>query len=106
MSAFNFREAVNSVKFEEEFWRLAIKKGVSVKYFKCDDKDSVKGRYEITNLGELEGHDVFIVKGVMGWLNGGTFQGNCHGLGKTKLIQRTLYALFRAYDVFQKLDGS
>ena len=105
MSAFNFRAAVNSVKTEGEIWRLAVKSGVSIKYFKHNGKKSDRYWYEFTNLGELEGHDVFIVKGVMGWLNGGTFQGNCHGLGKTKLVQRTLYALFRAYHVFQKLDG-
>ena len=102
MSAFNFREAVNSVKFEGEFWRLAVKSGVSIKYFKCDEKDSVKGRYEITNLGELEGHDAFLVKGVMGWFNERTFQDSCYGLGKTKLVKIAICALFRATMRFKR----
>ena len=106
MSTFNFRKAVHSVKTEGEFWHIAVKSGVSIKYFKCDEKDSVKGRYEFTNLGDLEGHDAFLVKGVMGWFNERTFQDDCYGLGKKKLVQIAICALFRAYHAFQKVDGS
>ena len=69
MSTFNFREAVNSVKSEGDFWRLAVKSGVSVKFDSYDMKDPTNYGYKFVNLGVMEGHDAFIEKGVLGRLN-------------------------------------
>ena len=82
MSTFNFREAVKRVKTEEQFWDLAVKSGVSIKYFKEPDCSV----YKFINLGDLEGDDAFLVKGVLGWFNSNTFMVSISRYCKTNCI--------------------
>ncbi len=61
MSTFNFGEAVNSVKTEGEFWKLAVKSGgVSIKFDNYDLNDPTNYGYKFTNLVDMESHDAFI----------------------------------------------
>ena len=105
MSTFNFREAVNSVKTEEEFWKLAVKSGVSIKFENYDLNDPTKYGYKFINLGDLNGHDAFIEKGVLGRFNVCSWRDGFSDFDNM-MEEIALTALFRAYHAFQEFDGS
>jgi hypothetical protein len=97
MATFNFAEAIKTAKTEHEFWKLAAENGVSI--------DFVKNGYKFKNLGSLEGHNAFLVKGVLSWFNSCDFRGGFSDHDNEFLEEIALMALYRAYEAFQKFNA-
>jgi hypothetical protein len=102
MSTFNFAEAIKTAKTEDEFWKLAVKHGVSI----TPPSPPSYSSYAFVNLGELEGHDAFIAKGVLGRFNACNY-GDAFAYYEIEYIEKiALTALFKAQKAFQKFDES
>ena len=106
MSTFNFREAVHSVRTEEEFWKLAIKSGASIQFYNYDPKEHTNYGYKFVNLGDLEGYDAFIEKGVLARFNVCSWRDGFSDFDTPRREEIAFTALFKAYHAFQKFDGS